>query len=122
MGPQHRGLFEPNAPPCLLPELPGTQTDACTYSLTHQFSVARLYRSEVAREWPPGIIQKMYGDGLVLDFFRHPPTFRTTVAGTEARPAEADSSRLLRDGESGTIYLFLRDWLSGIRHEVTATP
>ena len=60
---EHRGVFEPTAPRSLFPQLAGTQTDACTYSLIHQFPVARLYRSEVAQEWPPGIIQKMYGHG-----------------------------------------------------------
>ena len=60
---EHRGVFEPTAPPSVFPQLAGTQTDACTYSLVHQFPIARLYRSKVAQEWPPGIIQKMYGDG-----------------------------------------------------------
>jgi len=63
MNPGHRGLFEPDAPPSVFPQLSGTQTDACTYSLVHQFPIARLYRSKVAQEWPPGIIQKMYGNG-----------------------------------------------------------
>ncbi|MBN2292475.1 MAG: VCBS repeat-containing protein [Pirellulales bacterium] len=48
---------------CILPHLPGTKTDACTYSLIHQFPAVRLYRSKVGDEWPPGIIKKMYGDG-----------------------------------------------------------
>jgi len=60
---EHRGIFEPTAPPSLFPQLAGTQTGACTYSLVHQFPVARLYRSKIAQEWPPGIIEKMYGDG-----------------------------------------------------------
>jgi hypothetical protein len=51
MNPEHRGLFEPNARPSLFPQLPGTHTDACTYSLIHQFPVARLYRSNVAQQW-----------------------------------------------------------------------
>ena len=59
----------------VLPFIPGTQTDACTYSLIHQFPVARLYRSEVAQEWPPGIIKKLYGDSpdeldMYIDFCR----------------------------------------------------
>ena len=60
---EHRGVFEPTAPPSVFPQLARTQTDACTYSLIHQFPVARLYRAQVAQEWPPGIINKMYGDG-----------------------------------------------------------
>ena len=60
---EHRGVFEPTAPPSVFPQLARTQTDACTYSLIHQFPVARLYRAKVAQEWPQGIIKKMYGDG-----------------------------------------------------------
>jgi hypothetical protein len=60
MNEEHRYL-EKN--PCVFPYIPGSQTDACTYSLIHQFPVARLYRSDVAQEWPPGIIEKLYGDG-----------------------------------------------------------
>ena len=60
---EHRGVFEPNAPPSVFPQLAGTHADACTYSLVHQFPVARLYRSQVAQEWPPGIIKTMYGNG-----------------------------------------------------------
>ena len=63
MNSKHRGLFEPTAPPSMFPLLAGTQADACTYSLVHQFPIARLYRSQVAQEWPDGIIHKMYGDG-----------------------------------------------------------
>ena len=60
---------------CVLPFVPGTQTDACTYSLIHQFPVVRLYRSQVGHEWPPGNIEKMYGDGpdgleLYIEFCR----------------------------------------------------
>jgi hypothetical protein len=57
---EHRFL-EPNQ--SVFPYIPGSQTDTCTYSLIHQFPVARLYRSNVAQEWPPGIIKKLYGDG-----------------------------------------------------------
>ena len=67
MNDRHRGIFEPSAPPSLFPQLTGSQTAACTYSLVHQFPVARLYRAKVAQEWPPGVIKKMYGnsaDGL----------------------------------------------------------
>ena len=46
----------------VFPHLPGTQTDACTYSLIHQFNLARLYRTEVAQPWPPGSLEE-YGDG-----------------------------------------------------------
>ena len=37
----------------MLQYMPGTQTDACTYSLIHQFNLARNYRSDVAQLWPP---------------------------------------------------------------------
>lgn len=47
----------------MFPNLPGTQADACTYSLMHQFNLARLYRTAVAQEWPAGDIRKRYGDG-----------------------------------------------------------
>ncbi len=47
----------------LFNSIPGTQTSACTYSLMHQFNVARLYRTEVAQEWPVGVIETLYGDG-----------------------------------------------------------
>ena len=72
MDPKKRFLEPGN---CVLPYLPGTQTDACTYSLIHQFPVVRLYRSKVGQEWPPGIIEKMYGDGpdgleIYIDFCR----------------------------------------------------
>ena len=68
-----RRYLEPNV--SVFPHIPGTQTDACTYSLIHQFPLARLYRSEVAQEWPPGIIKKLYGDGpdeldMYIDFCR----------------------------------------------------
>jgi len=48
------------------PYLPGTQTDACTYSLIHQFNLARFYRTKVAQPWPPGYLERYrekYGDG-----------------------------------------------------------
>ena len=45
------------------PHLPGTQTDACTFSLMHQFNLSRHYRTKVAQEWPPGDLQERYGDG-----------------------------------------------------------
>ena len=32
--------------------MPRTQTDACTYSLIHQFNLARHYRTRVAQPWP----------------------------------------------------------------------
>ena len=48
---------------CLFRYLPGMQVDTLTYSLMHQFNVARLYRSKVAQEWPPGHVVKAYGDG-----------------------------------------------------------
>src|SRR5262249_17457284 len=49
--------------PSVIPYLPGTQTDACTYSLIHQFPVVRLYRSKAGQEWPPGITEKLFGKG-----------------------------------------------------------
>jgi hypothetical protein len=49
--------------PSVIPYLPGTQTDACTYSLIHQFPVVRLYRTKVGDEWPVGITKKLFGDG-----------------------------------------------------------
>jgi len=60
---------------CIFPYIPGSHTDACTYSLVHQFAVARHYRSKVAQQWPPGIIEKLYGDGpdgldTYIDFCR----------------------------------------------------
>jgi hypothetical protein len=65
MNPAH-AYHEPT--PSVIPHLPGTQTDACTYSLIHQFPVVRLYRSKVGQEWPPGITEKLFGkegpDGL----------------------------------------------------------
>jgi len=60
MDPEKRYL---ESSPCVFPHIPGSQTDACTYSLIHQFAVARHYRSKVAQEWPPGILEKLYGDG-----------------------------------------------------------
>ncbi len=60
MDPEKRYL---ESSPCVFPYIPGSQTDACTYSLIHQFAVARHYRSKVAQEWPPGIMEKLYGDG-----------------------------------------------------------
>jgi len=60
MNPEKQYL-EANA--SVLPHLPGTQTDACTYSLIHQFPVTRLYRTTVGIEHPPGIIEKLYGNG-----------------------------------------------------------
>ncbi len=51
-----------DSPNMRFPYLPGTQTDACTYSLIHQFNLARLYRTKVAQPWPPGYLEK-YGDG-----------------------------------------------------------
>lgn len=62
--------------PSVIPHLPGTQTDACTYSLIHQLPVVRLYRSKVGQEWPLGITEKLFGasgpDGLdeYIDFCR----------------------------------------------------
>lgn len=65
MNPAH-AYHEPT--PSVIPHLPGTQTDACTYSLIHQFPVVRLYRSKVGQEWPAGITEKLFGkagpDGL----------------------------------------------------------
>lgn len=61
MDPQYSRILEPNE--CVFPYLPGTQTDACTYSLIHQFPVVRLYRSKVGQEWPPGNIAEQFGDG-----------------------------------------------------------
>jgi hypothetical protein len=55
--------LEKGSPPLIFPHLPGTHTSALTYSLIHQFNVARLYRSRVAQEWPAGYVQKLYGDG-----------------------------------------------------------
>ena len=60
---------------CLFRYLPGIPVDTLTYSLMHQFNVARLYRSKVAQEWPPGNIAKVFGDGpdgleLYIDFCR----------------------------------------------------
>ena len=60
---------------CLFRFLPGHPVDTLTYSLMHQFNVARLYRSEVAQEWPAGHIAKVFGDGpdgleLYIDFCR----------------------------------------------------
>jgi hypothetical protein len=49
--------------PSVIPHLPGTQTDACTYSLVHQFPIVRLYRSKVGQEWPEGITEKLFKDG-----------------------------------------------------------
>ena len=40
------------------PCTPGTQTDACTYSLIHQFNLARFYPTKVAQPWPPGYLEK----------------------------------------------------------------
>ena len=56
----------------VFPHIVGTQVDACTYSLVHQFNLCRLYRSKVGQEWPPGYI-KSCGDGpddlqLFIDF------------------------------------------------------
>jgi hypothetical protein len=67
--------LEKGATPLIFPHLPGTDVSALTYSLIHQFNVARLYRSKVAREWPPGYVQKLYGDGpdglqVYIDFCR----------------------------------------------------
>ena len=61
--------------PCIFPHLPGTPVDTLTYSLIHQFNVARLYRSQVAQEWPPGHVAEVYGDGpdgleVYIDFCR----------------------------------------------------
>lgn len=65
MNPAH-AYHEPT--PSVIPHLPGTQTDACTYSLIHQFPVVRLYRTKAGQEWPPGITEKLFGkegpDGL----------------------------------------------------------
>ena len=36
----------------MLQYMPGTQTDACTYSLIHQFNLARHYHTRVAQPWP----------------------------------------------------------------------
>jgi len=58
---QYVKQYEPGE--IVLPYLPGTQTDACTYSLMHQFNVPRFYRSNVAPEWPEGAIEKLYGTG-----------------------------------------------------------
>jgi GNAT superfamily N-acetyltransferase len=60
---------------CVLPYLPGSQTDACTYSLVHQLPVVRLYPSKVGQEWPAGAVREMYGDGpdglqTYIDFCR----------------------------------------------------
>ena len=60
---------------CLFRYLPGKPVDTLTYSLMHQFNVARLYRSEVAQEWPPGHVAEVYGDGpdgleVYIDFCR----------------------------------------------------
>ncbi len=60
---------------CKFPFLPGTKTDACTYSLIHQFPVVRLYRSKVGQEWPKDAIEQLYGDGpdgldIYIDFCR----------------------------------------------------
>ncbi len=48
---------------CIFPYLTGMPVDTLTYSLVHQFNVARLYRSQVAQEWPRGHIAEVYGDG-----------------------------------------------------------
>ena len=60
MNPAH-AYHEPT--PSVFPHLPGTQTDACTYSLVHQFPVVRLYRTKVGQEWPAGITEKLFGSG-----------------------------------------------------------
>ena len=60
MNPAH-AYHEPT--PSVIPHLPGTQTDACTYSLVHQFPVVRLYRTKVGQEWPAGITEKLFGSG-----------------------------------------------------------
>lgn len=60
MNPKH-AYHEPT--PSVIPHLPGTQTDACTYSLIHQFPVVRLYRSKAGQEWPLGITEKLFGKG-----------------------------------------------------------
>ena len=51
-----------DSPKMRFPFLPGTQTDSCTYSLIHQFNLARFYRTKVAQPWPPGYLEE-YGDG-----------------------------------------------------------
>ncbi|PYV11056.1 MAG: hypothetical protein DMG07_20160 [Acidobacteria bacterium] len=56
-------VLEKNEAALIFPSLPGTRTSALTYSLMHQFNVARLYRSKVAQEWPAGYVRKLYGDG-----------------------------------------------------------
>ncbi|MGV3659681.1 MAG: hypothetical protein ACO1TE_05840 [Prosthecobacter sp.] len=65
MNPAH-AYHEPT--PSVITHLPGTQTDACTYSLIHQFPVVRLYRTKAGQEWPPGITERLFGkegpDGL----------------------------------------------------------
>jgi hypothetical protein len=49
--------------PSVIPHLPGTQVEGCTYSLIHQFPVVRLYRTKAGQEWPAGITEKLFGDG-----------------------------------------------------------
>ena len=60
----------------ILGYMPGTHTDSTTYSLIHQFNLARYYRTEVAQPSPKGYIKENYGrdgkDGLqtYIDFCR----------------------------------------------------
>ena len=68
MSPEQYRVMNPTVPqekvaPLIFTFLPGTRVSAMTYSLVHQFNVARLYRSKVADEWRPGHVQKLYGDG-----------------------------------------------------------
>lgn len=52
----------------ILPYLPGTQTDSCTYSLIHGFNRGRYYRTQVIQPWPPGYVESLgSGDPDELD-------------------------------------------------------